>query len=153
MSFFRLVAVAVTVISLVRSCDAVAEDKLPLPVLSDSLRAELSGYLQVHRQTPEEYVISKFRDHDVIILGEQHRVLHDPMLVQTLIPMLYKQGIYTLGFEFARRIDQPLIDSLLDGKTYDQPLTNEILLRQFVHWGYQEYADIFKAAWQVNQRL
>jgi len=153
MSFLRLVAVAVTVISLVRSCDAVAQEKLPLPVLSDSLRAELSGYLQAHRQTPEEYVISKFKDHDVVILGEQHRARHDPILVQTLIPLLYQEGIYTLGFEFARRIDQPLIDSLLGGKTYDQQLTNEILLRQFVHWGYQEYADIFKAAWQVNQRL
>jgi hypothetical protein len=153
MSFFRRVAVVVTLISLMRLCDAVAQDKLPLPDLSDSLRNELSGYLQAHWQTPEQYVISKFADHDIVILGEQHRARHDPILVQTLIPLLYENGIYTLGFEFARRIDQPLIDSLLGGTTYDQQLTNEILLRNFVHWGYQEYADIFKAAWQVNQRL
>jgi hypothetical protein len=153
MSFWRLITVTAIVISLVRLGDAVAQEKSPLPVLSDSLKTELSHYLQSHWQTPEEYVISKFADHDVVILGEQHRARHDPILVQTLIPLLYQKGIYSLGLEFARRIDQPLIDSLLAGKTYDQQLTNEILLRQFVHWGYQEYADIFKAAWQVNQRL
>jgi hypothetical protein len=138
---------------LVTSRDAFAQEKLPLPVLDDSLRAELTGYLQTHRQTPEEYVINKFKDHDVVILGEQHRARQDPLLVQRLIPLVYKAGVYNLGFEFARRVDQPLIDSLLTGKEYDQVLANEILLRFSMGWCYQEYSDIFKAAWQLNRTL
>jgi hypothetical protein len=129
------------------------EDKLPLPVLDEALRAELTDYLLIHHQTPEQYVISKFKDHDIVILGEQHRARHDPLLVQTLLPLLYKAGIYTLGTEFARRIDQPMIDSLLNSPDYDEALANEITLRQFVHWGYVEYVDIFRAAWQLNKDI
>jgi len=153
MKYLSWILSVLAIASVVKSCDAFAQEKLPLPVLSDSLRAELSGYLQAHRLTPEEYVISKFADHDVVILGEQHRARQDPLLVQRLIPLVYKAGVYNLGFEFARRADQPLIDSLLNGKEYDQMLANEILLRFSMGWCYQEYSDIFKAAWQLNRTL
>jgi hypothetical protein len=153
MKLFKIVLLAVVVVSLMKSCAAIAADKIPLPVLPDSLKAELAEYLQKHWQSPEDYVVSKFKDHDIVILGEQHRARQDPLLIQRLIPLVYKAGVYNLGFEFARRVDQPLIDSLLNGKEYDQLLANEILLRGFVHWCYQEYSDIFKAAWQLNQQL
>jgi hypothetical protein len=73
--------------------------------------------------------------------------------VQKLIPLLHASGIFYLGYEFARRIDQPLIDSLLSGPVYDDSLARKIIFKQFVHWGYQEYVDVFKAAWEVNRNL
>jgi len=116
-------------------------------------KAILLQHLKTHYQTPEQYVLSKFKDHDIVFLGEWHRIRHDPELVQRLIPLLPSVGVHCLGFEFARRIDQPLVDSLLAAPEYDERLAQLILFRQYVFWGYQEYADIFKAAWQLNRLL
>jgi hypothetical protein len=127
-----------------------AQEKLPLPVLDENLKRELNEYLDTHYMTPEEYVVSKFKDHNIVILGEQHRTRHDPILVQNLIPHLYKAGVYILGNEFARRVDQPLIDSVLNASEYDDRLAQKIAFNQFVHWGYHEYVDIFRAAWKLN---
>ena len=114
---------------------------------------ELKDYILAHQQSPEDYVIGKFKDHDVVFLGEMHRVKHDPELIQRLIPLLHENGVYTLATEFARSEDQPLIDSLLSGDRYDEQLARLIAFRGGVHWAYQEYVDIFKAAWTVNQAL
>jgi uncharacterized iron-regulated protein len=103
--------------------------------------------------TPEEYVISKFKDHDVVFLGEPHYVKQHVQLVQHLIPLCYQNGVYALCVEFARRVDQPLIDSLLNGTQYSESLAREITFRQFVHWGFQEYVDLYKVAWQLNHSL
>jgi hypothetical protein len=102
---------------------------------------------------PEEYVLSKFQEHDIVILGEQHRARQDPLLVQRLIPRLHAAGIYILCTEFGRREDQPLIDSLLNTAQWDEQLARLITLQQFVHWAYREYVDIYKAAWQLNSTL
>lgn len=132
---------------------SIAQDKVPLPEITDSQVQVLKAYLAEHRMSPEEYVVSKFDDHDIVILGEQHRAKQDPTLVQKLIPHLYEAGVYSLGIEFGRREDQPLIDSLLNADEWNEQLARRIMLQQFVHWGYREYVDIYKAAWELNHTL
>jgi hypothetical protein len=117
------------------------------------IKRHLIEHVRTHYQTPEDYVISKFKAHDIVFLGEWHRIKHDPELVQKLIPRLHSAGVYYLGFEFARRVDQPLIDSLLNAQVYDEQLARLIVFKEFVHWGYQEYVDIFKVAWNLNHSL
>lgn len=114
---------------------------------------ELTAYLLANQQAPEDYVVSRFKEHDVVFLGELHRIKHDPELVQHLIPLLYQSGVYTLATEFARKQDQLLIDSLLGGVTYDESLARLIMFHQVVDWAYREYVDIFKAAWLLNYSL
>ena len=114
---------------------------------------ELQEYITDNHKSPEDYVVDKFNDHEVVILGEMHRCLHDPIFIQKLIPVLHKNGINYLATEFARREDQPLIDSLLKGDIYNDALAQQITFKQFVHWGYREYVDIYKAAWELNQTL
>jgi len=113
--------------------------------------ARLRAHIQAHHMSPADYVLAKFDDHDVVFLGEVHRVKHDVEFVRDLVPALYAHGIYYLGTEFARREDQSLVDSLIMGAEYDEALARGITLRQYVFWGYQEYVDIYKAAWQVNR--
>ncbi len=127
-----------------------AQEVPPLPQLDSQLQQRLTTYLNEHGEFPDNYILDKFEYHDVVILGEQHRARQDPLLVQSMIPLLPSAGVYILCTEFARREDQPLIDSLLTGSEYDEKLAEEIAMRQFVHWGYVEYVDIFKAAWQYN---
>jgi hypothetical protein len=113
----------------------------------------LKTYIERHHLPPEMYLVGEFADHDVIFLGEVHRIKHDVEFVIRLIPYLHSHGIFRLGTEFARREDQHLIDSLLTAPAYDEDLARRIVFQQSPFWGYQEYVDIFKAAWEVNSML
>jgi hypothetical protein len=87
--------------------------KEPLPSLDLDLKAKLTQYIIEHHKTPEEYVVGKFTTHDIVFLGEYHRIKHDVELVHNLIPLLYENGVYNLGIEFANYIDQADIDRLI----------------------------------------
>lgn len=139
------------IVAIVTACYSMpAADQLPVDPAANK---ELVTYLKTHYASPEDYVLSKFKDHDVVILGEWHRIKHDPELIQALIPRLHKNGICLLAMEFARREDQPLIDRLIKAPEYDEQLARQIQFNQFVFWGYREYVDIYKAAWQLNKTL
>jgi len=126
---------------------------LERPQVDAGVKEQLKAYVRSHHKSPEDYVLSKFKDHDVVFLGESHRFKHDPELVQRLIPLLYQSGIFSLATEFARREDQPLIERLLSAPAYDESLARQITFNQYVFWGYQEYVDVFKAAWRLNHGL
>jgi hypothetical protein len=111
------------------------------------------SWLSQNGHSPADYVVSSFKDHDIVFLGEYHRVKHDPMFVQSLIPELYDNGIYTLGMEFACAVDQDRIDRLIKAPRYNETLAIDILRNQYYYWAYREYADIFRAAWKLNSKL
>lgn len=124
-----------------------------LPEVDLKLKAELKNYIRNHYMTPEEYIISKFKEHDIIFVGEHGYIKHDVELIQNLIPLLYRNGVFVLGTEFARREDQYLIDSLLNSTIYDEKLARLITFQFYVHKGFQEYVDIYKAAWELNHNM
>ena len=130
-----------------------ASPALDFPQVDSQVKEQLEAYIRSHHMTPEDYVLSKFKDHDVVFLGENHHFKHDPELVQRLIPLLYRSGIFTLATEFARHEDEALIERLLSAPTYDESLARRITFNQYVFWGYQEVVDIFTAAWQLNHGL
>ncbi|MBU0985045.1 MAG: ChaN family lipoprotein [candidate division Zixibacteria bacterium] len=138
------------------SCDGANppdDSRLPLPQLPAEIASELSGYLDRHHLAPESYVLSKFENHDVVILGEFHRIKHDLALVHNLIPKLRAAGVYTLAMEFANWEDQADIDRLLTAPVYDEALARQIQFNQWPFWGFQEYIDIYKVAWELNHNL
>lgn len=114
---------------------------------------DLSMYMQEHYQSPEEYLLSKFTDHDIVFVGERHRLRHDVKLIRDMIPLLYAEEIYNLGIEFANFQDQKLIDSVITAPEYDETLARQIQFNQWPFWGFQDYIDIYKAAWELNHDL
>jgi hypothetical protein len=69
-------------------------------MITQAVKQELIQYLESHWKTPEEYVVSKFKDFDIVMIGEHHFIKHDVELIQNLIPYLYRIGVYNLGIEF-----------------------------------------------------
>jgi len=124
----------------------------PPPVDSLTQRS-LAAWLEAEAETPERYVVGLLADHEVVFLGEQHRVKHDALFVQSLLRPLHRAGVHLLATEFGRREDQSLIDSLVQSREWNEPLAREILFRQMVFWGYQEYRDIYRSAWLLNREL
>ncbi|MEW6744853.1 MAG: ChaN family lipoprotein [Planctomycetota bacterium] len=126
---------------------------LKLPELSPALETELSAFLVAHYQNPIDYIVRKFEDHDIVFVGERHRVKHQLELLHGLIRPLYDHDVFTLGLEFADYVDQDRIDRLVTAPTYDESLARSILFNFSAFWGYQEYVDIFRVAWELNRSL
>lgn len=116
-------------------------------------KAELAGYLRSHWMSPEDYVVSKFRAHDVVFIGEYHRIKHDLELIHRLIPRLYQAGVYNLGIEFACHEFQDQADKLITAPEYDADLARWLMFQWSSFWGYVEYIDIYRKAWEVNRSL
>ena len=115
--------------------------------------AQLAAYLEEHGKSPEDYVISKFAAHQVVFLGEFHRIRHDVELVQRLIPRLYKAGVRSLALEFAAEELQAEADRLVTADAYDPSLARSIMFRWSPIWGYHEYIELYRHAWQLNRSM
>ena len=115
---------------------------------------KLSALLQFAESTwrsPADYVVSAFARHDVVFLGEFFKIKQNVDLVQDLIPRLYAAGVRNLGIEYALSDDQSEIDSLLAAPAWDDGRARAITFHWLVTWGYQDYVDLYRAAWQVNR--
>jgi hypothetical protein len=55
--------------------------------------------------------------------------------------------------EFGASEVQGKLDSLVNAETYSESLAREIMYTYNVTWGYQEYVDVYKAAWKLNRSL
>ncbi len=135
------------------ACSTGAPEQGDFPSIDPALQSKLAAWLEAEGETPEDYVVALFLDHDVVFLGEYHRAKHDVVLVQSLIEPLYDAGVRVLATEFGRREDQAEIDSLLGAPEWDEGLAREIVFRHFVWWGYREYVDVYRSAWALNQGL
>ena len=126
------------------------------PVLNEPLRKELADYLVAHFQLPEAYVTAKFKDHDLVFVGEAaHGVRQNLLFLHKLIPTLYKAGVLNIGYEMIFSDEQPEVDKLLNAETYDETKALTLLF----HWdaqigfAYQEYADVLRVVWTLNHGL
>ena len=129
------------------------EAKDPIPELSEQQKQDLVRYLKDNWKSPEEYVAGKFAEYDLVFIGEYHRIKHDAELIQNLIPWLYKAGVYHIGVEFGCHEYQDQVDSLLVADEYDEDLVRKLVFKWRTDWGYKEYMDIYRKAWELNQTL
>ena len=115
---------------------------------------EVSNYLEKNAKSPKDYIISKFKQYDYVVLGEYHKIKHDAEFVASLIPSLYENGVRNIAFEFWDYTTQAFIDSMLTAKKWDeQRFYNGIAKGFAVTWAYTEYLDILREIWKLNQTL
>lgn len=127
-----------------------------LGIYSHQIQAQsnlIVNYLEENSLTPNEYIVQKFKTHDVIFLGENHFIKEQVEFVKNLIPDLYENGIYYLGTEFLNYNDTKLVNRLITDSIYDETLAEQISFNSGWEWGFKEYLDIYKEAWKLNQSL
>ena len=160
---WTLVVSATSTGELSASSDPSKKNKRKQPTLSEPIdvrdlkpsdQANLIEYLKTNSKEPTEYLIEKFRNHDVIILGEMHGVRENPEFVSSLIEPLYrKAGVRCLATEFLRHRNTARANEIVTAQKYNEAAVVE-LYRDFCWtWGYKEYMDIFKAVWVLNKSL
>jgi len=104
-------------------------------------------------QQADQFLISQFKQKDLVFLGELHRIKEQVEFVNDMIPVLHKNGIRILFSEFANYRDTKKIDSLITAKTFNYKLAERIQYENSWDWGYKEYVDLYYAAWKTNQNL
>jgi hypothetical protein len=81
------------------SCLLFTPGQTTAPPASQARAETPAAHLMGHAQAPADYVLSKLRDHRVVILGEAHRLRHDVQLVLDVVPRLVGAGADTLAME------------------------------------------------------
>ncbi len=116
-------------------------------------KTKLVEYLQKEGLPPVEYVISKFQNHDIVLLGEIHRVKHQVEFVSDLIPHLYKNGVYNLAIEFANSSQQSLIQDVIHSKILLNDKLFAVFRNSTSYWCYKQYVDLVRKCWEFNNNL
>jgi uncharacterized RDD family membrane protein YckC len=126
--------------------------------VANASRADMAvckEYLREHAQSPQDYVISKFTEHDVVIIGEGHQVRENCEFISSLMNGLYHQaGVCCFAMEMIKYKNTDLANELVTAKEYDEEKAKQIF-RDYIwpSWGYKEYMDQLKAIWKVNRAL
>lgn len=120
-------------------------------ILAQTDNEDLINYLKSNWKTPENYVISKFSNHDIVFIGEYHYIKHDVDLINNLIPLLYQNQIFNLAIEFGLHANQNILDSLLNAPEFNRKLADSLFFAFSPTMAFKEYIDIYESAWRVNQ--
>ena len=129
------------------------QSKKPPKYASDEILTQMSDYIASNPMTSSRFLLEMFESKDIVFLGEMNMVKQHVDLVSAMLPELHEEGINILAVEYALWEDQDLIDTVLNSETYDETLVREVLFNRLCLWGYEEYADVFKAAWNINRNL
>ena len=106
------------------------------------------------KSDPYYFVADQFDTHDVVFIGEMHKIKQDLDFFSKLIPYLYqKKKINIIGWEFGAAIYQKDADSVVNAPTFDRKKAITILRRSNFRWCYNEYLEIFHTIWQINKSV
>ena len=83
------------------------------------MHSVLSNYLLNEGKPPLDYILEKFEDHDIVLLGEMHYIRQQVELYHRLIPLLPDHGITIVAYRIWPSGDQALIDELLSKEWFD----------------------------------
>lgn len=125
----------------------------PTLKIASQQKQELLQYIKSHWQSPEDYVVNKFQNYDIVFIGEAHCIKHDVELIHNLIPRLHQAGVYNLAIEYGCAEYQDKADALTTAETYDDDLARWLLFKWGSYWPYKEYIDIYRKAWELNKSL
>jgi hypothetical protein len=127
----------------------------PIQVTEITDQKPFTDYIQKNSKPPIEYLIEKFEEHDVIILGETHSIKENCEFISTSLKTLYhKANLRFLATEFIKTKNSELTTKLVTDSEYDQNLAIKIFRdHAWPTWGFKEYMDILKSVWEINQSL
>lgn len=120
---------------------------------ASAVHSDARAWLARHAQAPSAYISRQFKEADVVLLGEDHRVRENLLFVQSIVPDLYAAGVHVIGMEFGAAEDQDDLDALVMGAVYDEPAARRIMFGYDTGWPYREYMDIYRAVWAFNRTL
>lgn len=135
--------------------NTLAADAIDTKDIAHSDYPRYETHLQEKAKSPIDYIVGKFREHDAIIIGEEHRVREHCEFISALMePLYHKAGVRYLAMEFIKYKNTALVNQLVTSAQFDDKMVVKIVQDYiFPSWGYKEYMDVLKAVWDVNIKL
>ncbi len=115
----------------------------------------LAEWLDGSAEDPVSYIVEKCREHQLVIIGEQHCIKDYVELFIRAIPDAYhKGGVRVIAMEAINAEDNERLARLVEGESYDSATALDIARsHDWGLWGYKEYWDILEAVWKFNRSL
>ncbi|MHC4714437.1 MAG: ChaN family lipoprotein [Planctomycetota bacterium] len=112
-------------------------------------------YLRESGKPPIDYVVSKFKDHDVVMLGEMHEIKEYLRLYADLLdPLYHKANVRVLAIEILKSKHNDELARLVTAAEYDREGVLDVFRDEFRGaWGFKEYVDLVEAVWRLNSTL
>jgi hypothetical protein len=155
--FFLKVLLASVAAVLLLASVYVAYNTPLTPEVRKLSKDELRTYtecLDTNLSEPLQFVADKFDNHDVVLIGEMHWKKQDVDFVKKLIPYLYQtKGIKVFAWEFGASDFQNEVDSLVNAPEFDRKRAIALSRRACFFWNFEEYLDIFRIIWEINQTI
>ena len=98
---------------------------------------------------PADYVVSRFKSHRVVLIGEPHWIKHDVQLLSALIPRLLDANVTTFAAEWIPAREQQRVDSVIASDSWNE--REAVAVLRAGAWPYREYLDVLHDAWRVNK--
>ena len=103
---------------------------------------------------PSEYLAETCGLHQVVLLGDQAGVAQHLRALADALPAIHAAGVTNLAWEYTNSRAQDRLDQLVAAPTWDDRLCADLFVDLLgVGFAYQEYADVLRAAWELNSAL
>lgn len=102
---------------------------------------------------PEKYLADTVRAHNVVMLGEPHRISEHYKFLAGALEAAKTAGADCLAMELLSIPSQADIDRLMRLPRFDPSLARSIVLRAFPGFFYKELTLVLERAWEVNRKL
>ena len=117
-----------------------------------------ADYLKNNAVDPISFVLSKLKNYRIVAIGEDHWIAdHTPFLCEVLREAAKHDETrpQVLALEFGNEIDQKTADNVTQASVFMPDSVIKILQHAPDVFGnpYQEYFDVFKCIWVINQTL
>jgi len=122
------------------------------PPVEELLAQELGQTLGEIALPAGEFLVTQVQNYPLLYLSELGGLAEEPLfLANNLRNLVYQGRLEQLALHFLLADDQLPIDELMEAKEFDEELAKQLLFQRSVVWGYQEYLEILRQAWQVNR--
>lgn len=122
--------------------------------LGAKVEADSVRWLMANGKAPVDYVVSKFTNYDLVLLGESHEIKENCQFVASLIEPSYQVGVRALCLEFISSKFNDRLAKIVTAKEYDEQAVQDIYRKSpWPTFGNQEYMDIIRAVWMLNRNL
>lgn len=117
-----------------------------------------SDYLKENAVDATEYILDKLKNYRVVAIGEDHWIAdHTPFFCNVLKEAAKNKETRPniVAVEFGSELDQTTANNLVLAATFEPDSVIKILQHTPDIYGnpYQEYFDVFKCIWGINQSL
>ena len=120
--------------------------------------SDYAAYLKSNAVDATEYVLDKLKNYRMVAIGEDHWISdHTPFLCHVLKEAAKNEETRPniVAVEFGSELDQSTVNNIMLSTSFEPDSVIKILQHAPDALGnpYQEYFDVFKCIWEINQSL